>query len=471
MDGRKRLVTALNVAAYRLGVRKHMPLTQAKALIDGLVVREAELEADEDALEKLAVWMVQHYSPLCAMDRPDGLIIDTTGSDHLFGGEQKLVDHLIGKLTASGIVARVAIANTWGAAYAFARYVANPTFIAPADGGADMLAKLPLPALRLPRGIVETLNTLGFDRIGEIASQPRAPLALRFGSEIGRRLDQAYGRVFEPIDGVISPDLIEVTRAFAEPISAAETIARYIGILTTQLCDRLDRTALGARRLDLVCHRVDNRVEYVTVGMAKPVRDVKRLTKLLCDKIEKIDPGFGIEKMSLSAPMTQPLVPKQVLSSLVEEAKADTSGLFDNLANRFGASRFHRMAPIATDVPERSIKSIPADEPLKDLDWQTKWRRPFQLLAKPEPIQVVALLPDHPPVSITWRGSRHRIKCADGPERIRGEWWRYEKELGTVRDYFHVEDETGENYWIFRTGDGERLSTGEQTWFMHGIFA
>ena len=35
--------------------------------------------------------------------------------------------------------------------------------------------------------------------IDEMASQPRAPLALRFGPKPGPRLDQAFGNIFEPI--------------------------------------------------------------------------------------------------------------------------------------------------------------------------------------------------------------------------------------------------------------------------------
>ncbi len=38
---------------------------------------------------------------------------------------------------------------------------------------------------------------------------------------------------------------------------------------------------------------------------------------------------------------------------------------------------------------------------------------------------------------------------ADAPDRIFGEWWKRDAELITVRDYFQVEDEAGEPYWIY----------------------
>jgi len=62
------------------------------------------------------------------------------------------------------------------------------------------------------------------------------------------------------------PDLIEVRRVFAEPIGAAETIARYTGKLIGQLCEALEAKGLGARRLDLLLYRVDNRIEAIRIG-------------------------------------------------------------------------------------------------------------------------------------------------------------------------------------------------------------
>jgi protein ImuB len=103
-------------------------------------------------------------------------------------------------------------------------------------------------------------------------------------------------------------------------------------------------------------------------------------------------------------------------------------------------------------------------------DWPGHWPRPSRLLAPPEPIDTLALLPDHPPVSFTWRGVRRRIKRADGPERVFGEWWKHDPELAAVRDYFRIEDGSGERYWVFRAGDGEDPLTGSQRWFLHGLF-
>ena len=461
---------AADAAAQAAGLRVGMPATKAQALVQGLVIQDADPAADAEALERLAFWMLQRFTPIVAADPPDGIVIDSTGADHLHGGETAMLSTLVEKLAGVGLRARAAIADTWGAAHALARFDARPVYVSEPGNATTDVGPLQIAALRLAPELVDSLRVLGFDRVGDLLAQPRAPLALRFGPELGRRLDQATGRIAEPIEPIRSEELIEVRRAFAEPIGAAETIARYISKLAVQLCDALERKGLGARRLDLICHRVDSRAQALRVGTGLPLRDVKRMTRLLSDKIETIDPGFGIEVMTLTATMAEPLAPKQAASSLVEEAEPDVSGLIDLLANRVGEQKLYRAAPVASDVPERSVRHIPALAPETGAEWPGHWPRPSRLLAQPEAIDTVALLPDHPPVSFTWRGVRRRVKRADGPERVFGEWWKRDPELAAVRDYFRIEDDAGERYWVFRTGDGEDPLTGSQRWFLHGIF-
>jgi protein ImuB len=462
---------AADHAAHKAGLHVGMPATKAQALVPNLVIKDAALESDLAALDRLALWALRRYAPIVAADPPDGLVIDMTGACHLHGGESAVLTDMIERLRTVGITARAAMADTWSSAHGFARFAARPSLVVPAGTSADTILDLPIAALRLDIGVVDSLRTLGFERISELVKTPRAPLTLRFGPEIGRRIDQAMGELAEPIDPIRQDELVSVSRNFAEPISAGETIARYIGKLVVDLSIELDARGLGSKRLDLLVHCVDSRIEAIRIGTALPVRDVKRLTRLLCDKIETIDPGFGIEIMSLTATLAEPFGHKQMISSLTEASEADVSGLIDILSNRVGEERLYRMTPVASDVPERSVARIAAMAPDTGISWPAHWPRPTRLLARPEPIETMALLPDQPPVTFTWRGTRRRVKCADGPERIFGEWWKRDAELIAVRDYFQVEDAAGERFWIFRAGDGEHAETGSQAWFLHGIFA
>ena len=451
-----------------------MPVTKAQILVPDLTVMEAELEADAEGLEKLAHWALRHYSPIVSVDPPDGIVIDATGAAHLHGGEEAMLDDMTTRLAAAGVTARAAIADSWGAAHALARYGryerGMSVLVIPEGGSGAAIMALPIAALRLPAAMVEQLHRLGFERIADLVDKPRAPLALRFGPELHRRLDQAMGKLNQAIEPTRPPELIEVRRLFAEPIGAPETLARYTGKLTNDLCELLDAKTLGARRLDLLFHRVDNRIEAIRIGTAAPVRDVKRLTRLLCDKLETIDPGFGVEVMTLRATLAEPFGLRQLASLLVEETDADISDLIDTLANRVGEQNIYRFTPVMSDMPERSVRRVPALAVRTGETWPSAWPRPVRLLANPEPIETLAVLPDHPPALFVWKGVRRRIKRADGPERIFGEWWVRDAEIPSVRDYFQVEDESGERFWVFRAGDGEHAATGSQAWFLHGFF-
>jgi protein ImuB len=469
-DGRRRSVAALDANASKLGLSVGMALAKAQALVPGLVVVDADSRGDGDALERLALWALR-FSPVVMVDPPDGLIIDTTGADHLHGGEAVMLTSMVQRFAAAGLEARAAIADTRGAAHAFARFTTRTTLVVPPGESLPLLRRLPLAALRLEPQTVAGLQTLGFERIGDLIDQPRAPLTQRFGPEIGRRIDEALGRSAEPIDPIRSPDLPQARCVFAEPIAAAETIARYTEKLVIALCADMETKGVGARRIDLLFTRVDNSIQAVRVGLAQPVRDVKRLTRLLCDKIETVDPGFGIELMTLVASAAEPLEHRQAISSLVEEAEPDMSDLVDILANRVGAQRIYRYASVESDVPERSVMRVSPFSSQPTAGWKGSWPRPPRLLQHPEPIDTMALLPDHPPVSFVWRGMRRRVRRADGPERIFGEWWKRDAEMIAVRDYFRVEDDAGERFWIFRAGNGEDADSGSHDWFLHGIFA
>ncbi|NLS20742.1 DNA polymerase Y family protein [Rhizobium sp. P40RR-XXII] len=467
-SGSKRLVSAADAKAREAGIRVDMPAAKAQAMVHGLQFADADPAADAEALKRIALWALTQYSPIVAVDGTDGIVMDTEGADHLRGGELPMLTGIANRFRARGLTVHAAIADSWGAAHACARATHREAVVIPAGEIARTVERLPIAHLRLPAEIVSILHTLGFKTIGELSATPRAPLALRFGPEIGRRLDQMFGRVSEPIDPIRAPEWIEVSRSFAEPIGAAETINKYVGRLIVKLVAELQRRGLGVRRTDLIVEKVDGTRQAIRAGTAKPARDVAWLTKLFRDRTETIEPGFGIEKLTLVAVMTEQLGEEQ-RSSLVDDGTEDITPLIDTFGNR--GQRVYRIAPVASDVPERSIRRVSAAAGDIAETWVHHWPRPIRLLARPELIEVIALLPDHPPVSVTWRGRRRRVKRADGPERIFGEWWTRSSEFDAVRDYFVIEDEAGERLWIFRSGDGVDPLTGSHRWFLHGIFA
>jgi len=140
--------------------------------------------------------------------------------------------------------------------------------------------------------------------------------------------------------------------------------------------------------------------------------------------------------------------------------------LVDRLAGRLGLDAVLKLAPRESHLPERESMLLLHEQKPRPAPWRVKRPRPVRLLARPEPVEAVALVPDHPPILFRWRGVTHRVQRADGPERIASEWWREER---PTRDYFRVEDEAGRRFWLYR--DGLFNETPHPRWYLHGFFS
>ncbi len=464
-ERQRRMVVAVNRAAAVLGIAPGQTLSDARALEPALEVAEATPEADSALLGRIADW-ARRYSPWTAADEPDGVVIDITGCAHLFGGELALAADLTGRLRAAGFAARAAIADTPAAAWGLVR------FGSPEERRRETLDGLPLAALRLAPEMVEGLHALGLRRIGDLHAMPRAGLAARFGGRLLQRYDQAFGRLDEPISPRRPVADHRERLTFAEPIATPESIAGALRHLLGRLCKGLEAAGLGARRLRLDAHRTDQRVDdepqSLTLGTSRPTRDPAALARLFTPLLERIEPGPGLETLVLSATETGPLSAVQTgLDG--EEADGGLAELVDRLTLRLGERAVLRLVPRESWLPERCVaphpplESLPAPKP-----WPAGQPRPLRLLTPPEPVEATAPLPDDPPLQFVWRGVRHRVSRAEGPERIECEWWRGEGSLGlAVRDYYRVEDGDGRRFWLFRAG---LYRPGENPrWFLHGF--
>ncbi|PZQ51114.1 MAG: nucleotidyltransferase [Novosphingobium pentaromativorans] len=476
-DHGRRIIAAVDGAARLLGVTPGMTVTRARAMVPDLEVVDAAPEEDFEGLRRLALWAGRRYSPVVAPDPPDGIWIDITGCAHRFDGEMPMLKDMMRRVAAAGMACQAAVADTAGCAHAVARMVPSgrPSLIEPGAVRAA-LSILPVASLRVEPGVAQELRRMGFERIEQLIAAPRAPLAKRFGRLLYKRLDQALGQVPEPIEPIFPAEIPRARRGLLEPIGTAPAFTQVIGDLAGDITILLTRAGTGARALDLHFQRVDGLVQAIRVGTATPTRDAAHMTKLLAQKLGGIDPGLGIEAMTLIASLVQPMAASQMGSILAGERRGpDLAAIVDTLANRFGGRRLFRVQPRESTMPEREVEDVPALFRRAGTGWQDDLPRPSRMIVPPESIEVMAMLPDHPPAMFIWRGRRHRVAQADGPERLHGEWWResgHEADTPyTVRDYFQVETAAGGRYWIFRLGDGESADTGPMRWFIHGAFA
>lgn len=466
--GQRESVAAACPHALELGLRPGMAAAHARALVADLDVHDAEPDNDRALLDRLALHAVGRWTPTASVAEPDGLWLELTGTTHLFGGEVRFCRRLLRFLRRLGFTATVAIAGTPGAAHALARYGGEAIAILPPGTEAQALADLPLAALRLSPEALTAAARFGLERICDLYPMPRGPLARRLGMTTVQRLDQARGLVAEPIVPVVPFEEPLVERKLLEPIATAEAIAQVIGDLVDDMVLVLQARGLGLRAAVLKCLRVDGQEQHIGLGTARATRDASHLKRMFGMRIERIEPDLGIEAMTLRAPRVEDLA-AMALDGLGGPAMTpDLAPLVDQLAGRVGDAALFRMDAEHSDVPERAVRR--AEALASPAGWP-RWKRPVRLLRRPEMLgQVVALLPDHPPRRFVWRGKPYGVVAGDGPERIHGEWWRTSREMWAVRDYFRVEVEGGERFWLFRRGDGVEPGTGDLSWYIHGLF-
>lgn len=482
------VIHALNPAARRAGLRRGQTQADARAMIPHLICKPADVEADARALTALAVW-AERWSPSVSLDPGgeglEGLFLDVTGATHLFGGEAALAAQIRDRLAGAGARARVAMAPTPGAAWALARWGAagDGGCIADEETARDLLAPLPVEALRIDERTLTQARRFGLKRIGDLYPMPRAGLARRFrdGAGVGlvQRLDQALGFAGEALTLVRPPPKYRAWQAWMEPVGDIEGVEARLAELAADLSAPLVRDGQGAKALTLTGFRSDGGTTRLSVRMGRPGRDAGIWLRLFREAgLGRLELGFGLDALMLTADEVEVMTARQgALESEAEAKQAESlAALIDRLTARLGEDRVLTAEAVDSWVPERAERWRPAlGRPLA-APGGMDGRRPILLLDPPEPVEAIAELPDGAPARFTWRRLSRRVTRADGPERLSPEWWRPRPDdrQARTRDYYRVEDDAGGRYWLFREGlYGREFSGGAEerapSWWMHGV--
>lgn len=430
-----------------------------------LQVFDARADHERQLLTSLAEWCIR-FTPVAAVDLPDGILLDASGCAHLWGGEQGYLRDIITRLRQFGYHVRAAIADTIGVAWAIARFGKSKAIIEP-SAHIDALLPLPVAALRLEPLIAERLKKLGLHTISSFIKMPRRALRRRFGDHLLQRIDQATEQEAEILQPVIPIEPYHERLPSLEPIRTAGGIEIALRQLLTQLCNRLEQEGKGLRKSIFKCYRIDGNIQQIDIGTSRASRNEPHLFKLFELKIPAIEPALGIELFTIDAPVVEDIAIGQEALWNDTERQDNTAiaELLDTIAGRVGMQAIRRYLPAEHYWPERSFKVAESLTEQLTTTWRTDLPRPIHLLPVPEKIEVSVMLPDYPPMLFIYNGVLHNVRKADGPERIEQEWWITN---GDYRDYYCVEDEQGARYWVFRLGD---YSTGEPSWFIHGFFA
>lgn len=449
-------IHCLNGTAERHGLCRGMSYSDARAFCPDLQSRPADPVGDARFLHVLRRWATR-YCPWVGLEGDDGLVLDITGAAHLFGGETPMLADMRRRLSRAGLTARIGLGDTRGAAWALAHYGEG---LAETGRPLDMLAHLPVAALRLEDKTGTALQRLGLRTIGDLEGAARAPLSRRFGPDLLMRLDQALGRQPEPIAPLAEPPHYGVRMTLPDPIGLADDVMAGTARLLERLCARLKAQEAGARVLCLTLRRVDQEARKVELRLARPLCDARRILPLFDRGVSEVEAGFGIDQMRLVATQVEPL-PVQQASHVCSGRKDRLDDLVSRIGRRIGLENIQRFLPADSHIPERGFVIAAAAYSEPGGPWVSLRPRPLRLFA-PEPIAGTG---PRPPARFRWRRMSLSVARATGPERIAPEWWLEDDNWRSgMRDYWLVETRQGRRLWLCYTPQNPG-------WFVQGEFA
>jgi protein ImuB len=480
-----------------------MPLAEALAVAPGLHVRERDFAKDAHALGILAKWL-ERYSPTVGLEEgsdPHGLLLDITGCASYFHGEDQLLQRAVNELAGEKWRACVTIADTVGAAWGLAHYARTP-FLAPAAKKGDfkkgdcpfkkegqssflkspfsateaVLHPLPIAALRLPEETLDLLSRLGIDCVGRLLELPRDELPARFGACVLERLDQALGRLAEPITPHRKLPEVQAIYRFEYPTESRYVLDRVLEQMVHRVESLLEERGWGARQVECWLYHEAAPPARFNFGLCRANGSRGYLGMLLRTRLEQVKIAAAVRTVWLRVPTAEP-IGRQQGEFFEGDSVEELAGLIDRLSVRLGREAVTRVTLVPDAQPEYVCRFEPlvfeksakkGDSPLS-LGGQSPFlaenlrvfiHRPLQLLPEPTPLEVVSVVPEGPPLRFRWSGTDYRVDHSHGPERIETGWWRGED---VQRDYYVVTTHLGTRFWLFRRRDDGR-------WFLHGCF-
>ncbi|HEY1786041.1 MAG TPA: DNA polymerase Y family protein [Pirellulales bacterium] len=478
------------------------------------------LEAHDPLADRLALVQLaqacQQFSPIVGLEEattPESLLLDIGKVSQRFGGERALADRLVRALAERRFYARLAVADSVGAAWALAHYgrlaplaaeiddpvaAASRLAIAPPGCLPQALADLPIAALRLESKTLDDLGQLGVERVEQLAALPRAGLATRFGHAILRRLDEALAATAEVITPCRWPAQLEAAWLLESPTSRQDEIEYVLGQLLPRLTGPL---ALERRGVLQLAGRLDCPPAepcQVVLRLFRPSASHQHLLDMFRLRLETIQLRSPVTAIHLAVTAADRLPLEQQTLFAVESHETEPRHLaaaVDRLTHRLGREAVLRPLLLADAQPEYACQYLPltqARDPGKAFaefapgspPWgkprrgESKKNRTSKSLSSIGPVVAASLVrptrlympaivlhrvvmaADGRPLGFHYQGCEQRVVQAWGPERIETGWWRTRL---VRRDYYRVETAAAERYWLFRC-------LSENRWFLQGAF-
>lgn len=459
----------------------------------------------------------------------DAVVMEVQASERLFGGADALW-HAVQQGAWRWQAQACAQGQTALGALALARGGVQPGQ-APHP---QCLSALALHTLSAVAQHQPTLARLGCRTLGDVRRLPRAGLSRRFGAELLRALDQAWGELPLPLDWCTLPPRFEARLELPGRVDTAPGLLFAAQRLLPQLCAWLSGMQAGVTAFTLSWlhdgrrHDAEREGRH-TIRLGSPSRDPQRLGRLLNEHLQRLTLQAPVTELSLHADAIERQPPDSLqlfqtpgalgphglsaeadalLTPAAQRAQRDALlALIDKLSVRLGEGRVlqgqvvpdHRLEQAQRWWPAAATATAPSARaavvgmaspaelghaaravPEQKLVYATSAATPTAVWAGlPQPCWLLAEpVPLH--LSSEPSGLRERplyqgpLQLLAGPHRIEAGWWDDTPGHAAVaRDYYLASSAKAGLLWVYKTrAMGSHDAAHDRSpWFLHGFFA
>jgi protein ImuB len=455
-------LSAVNESARRYGVREGQSIAEACALVANLVIREVTQAEVRETLGRIAEVGLSLGANV-AVEAPDTVCLDITGSAHLQGGEVALACEFANRVRGMGHTVRVAISEGPRLARAFARWfmpeAAEPedrgVCVVPSSRTVSALSALPLMALPISAETVAWFVRLGVFTIGELRALPKQALGSRLGEAMASVSELCEGRDTAPLVAYTPERTVIEGSTWDEPVTGSEPLLFVLGGLVSRVSARLTGRGEAAQSLLLTVlydpgiarFRGEKTEQTLRFKLAAPLHRADEIRRILSARVGRLKlaaPSLGLrlEVQKLVPAVSRQLELSQVLAGTTVSAAADDEipVLIAELASEIGEENVGTLKLVDSHRPEAKSQlsqariTQPKNARLRKTEpsFAELPGAPTRLLS--EPCELHA--PFRVGVSLAIDRSLYTIEHLRFEQRLEGvEWWGH---APVTRDYVRL---------------------------------
>lgn len=422
-------VCSLNRSARAIGVALNMTKVEVETFpAVALLARSFQEEAASSAALLECAGAFSPRVEDCSEGGAFLCVLDIAGTEKLFGPPEALAKNLLGRASALGVTARVAVSGNFHAAVALAKGMSPQagTQVIPAGEESAALASLPLSVLDLTEEQAETFSQWGICTLGMLAALPEKELIARIG-QAGKSLHQlACGtqpHLFQPVEPAFT---LAERMELDSPVELLDSLLFVLGAMLDQLIVRASARALALASVSVTLTLEGGATHARTVRLALPNNDKSLWIKLLYLDLEAHPPQAAILALALTAEPGSISNEQLGLFSpqMPEPARLDVT--LARIRAIVGEEYVGRAVLADTHEPDafriepfQVPSTVPSTQPSRAGPAPT--RVALRQLRPAEPASIT--LQSERPQSFVFREQSYVVERAYGPWLASGDWW------------------------------------------------